>query len=105
MKVKETLLQEEVLIDLIHQIKNQIADEELKEKEFECNLWVNTDFSALKLSNADQRKAFVKKEMANYINKTAKLKNDLLRAENELKLTRTKNKLILEFGLDVLDDE
>lgn len=101
--IQEILNEELAIMDVIYELKNFIADEEMKREEYECNLWVNTKFADLGLSNADQRKAYVKKEMGNVINNISKLKNDLAYAENQLKLLKTKEKLILEFGLDILE--
>ena len=102
--IKDILTEESATLDMIYQLRNQIADEETKREKYECQLWTETNFSKLGLSNADQRKAYVKSEMSNFINNISKLKTDLNYAEGQLKQIRMKEKLILQYGLDVLEE-
>lgn len=103
--VKNLINEQTATIDMIYQLKELIAKEEMTKEELECKLWVETDFAKLKLSNADQRKAYVRKEMSKINNNIANLKNDLLYAENQLKILKTKEKMMLEFGLDIFEEE
>jgi len=101
--VKELLVEEEATIDAIHQLKEQISVAEMEKEELEFNLWTQTNFSKEGLSNADQRKAFVKFHMSLKNKELASLKNDLLFSENHLKMIKQKERFILEFGVDVLE--
>ena len=101
--VNKILTEQSAIMDMMYQLKQQIAEEEMKKSEMEYQLWANTDFSKLGLSNSDQRKAFVKDQLKQITNEIANIKNDLLYAENQFKLLKTKEKFLLEFGLDILD--
>lgn len=103
--INEIINEQNATIDMIYQLKGLIAKEEMTKEELECKLWMETNFQALKLSNADQRKAYVKKELSLINNKIAGIKNDLQYAENQLKILKTKEKMILEFGIEALSEE
>lgn len=102
--VNEILMEQSATMDMIYQLKQQVAEQEMKKSEIEYQLWANTDFSKLGLSNSDQRKAFVKDQLKQITNEISNIKNDLLYAENQFKLLKTKEKFLLEFGLDVFDE-
>ena len=102
--VNEILMEQSATMDMIYQLKQQVAEQEMKKSEIEYQLWANTDFSKLGLSNSDQRKAFVKDQLKQITNEISNIKNYLLYAENQFKLLKTKEKFLLEFGLDVFDE-
>lgn len=102
--VNEIIMEQSATMDMIYQLKQQVAEQEMKKSEIEYQLWANTDFSKLGLSNSDQRKAFVKDQLKQITNEISNIKNDLLYAENQFKLLKTKEKFLLEFGLDVFDE-
>lgn len=105
MEVKKLLEEYAMLNDAIYQLRNQILDEEIKETQYECRLWLETNFKELKLSNKELREAYVKQKMGEYISKVGKLRNDLKFAEGELNLCKTKISLIKELGIDLNDSE
>ena len=103
MSVTDLVNEQAALNDAIYQIKNEIIDEEIKERNYEAKLWIETDFKALKLSNKEMRDAYIKSEMSKFFSNVSKLKNDLELAKNELDLCKTKIKLALELGIDFDD--
>lgn len=105
MKIKDLFIEEEATIETIHQLKKQIVEKEFQKETYELDLWVNTNFKALNLTNSDQRKAYIKKEMADITNQISTLKNDLLYSENYLRLIKNKQKFMLEFHMDEIQDE
>lgn len=105
MKIKDLFIEEEATIEAIHQLKKQIVEKEFQKETYELDLWVNTNFKALNLTNSDQRKAYIKKEMADITNQISTLKNDLLYSENYLRLIKNKQKFMLEFHMDEIQDE
>lgn len=104
MGVKDLVYEQSLIHDTIYQLKEQIIDEEIKRDKYEADLWVNTKFKELGLTNNEQRKAYIKQQMGLYISKVGHLKNDLTLAENELNLCKTKIRLCMELGID-FDDE
>ena len=103
--IKELLDEHAMISDAIYQLKNQIIDEQIKEAEYECSLWLNTDFKTLKLSNKELREAYVKSKMGGYISKVGKLKNDLEYSRNQLKLCEMKINIFKESGIDGKEKE
>lgn len=101
MNVQDLLMEQGVLNDTIYQLRNQILEEEIKQAQYECDLWVNTDFKGLKLTNKEMRDAYIKQQMGQYISNIGHLRNDLKLAESELTLNKTKIKVILELGIDL----
>ena len=99
--IKQLLEEYAMLNDTIYQLRNQLLEEEIKEMEYEANLWLNTDFKGLKLTNNELRKAHVQKQMGLYISKVGSLKNDLKLAESELSLCKTKINVIKDLGIDL----
>ena len=99
--VKELNNQEENVIKKLFELKNRLVNAEYREDDMECNLWVKTDFKNLKLTNADQRKAYVKQKMSTYIKTSSLYKNEIYLCENLLKLIRSKKRFLLETDYDV----
>lgn len=102
--IKKILNEMTATMDLIYELKTQIAKVECDKSELECQLWMSTNWSDLGLSNSDQRKAYVKKELKDKTKMIADLKNELLYAENQLKIQKMKYNIILELGPDVLTE-
>lgn len=105
MNINDLFIEEQATIEAIHQLKAQILEKEFQKENYELDLWVNTNFKSLNLTNSDQRKAYVKSKMADVVNQTGSLKNDLLYSENYLKMIRDKQKFMLEFHLEEFPDE
>ena len=51
MKIKDLFIEEEATIEAIHQLKKQIVEKEFQKETYELDLWVNTNFKALNLTN------------------------------------------------------
>lgn len=98
MAVQDLINEYAMLNDMIYQLRNQILEEEIKKIEYESNLWLNTDFKALKLTNKELRDAYVDSKMGLFISNVGSLKNDLKSVENELELCKLKIRLIMSFG-------
>lgn len=101
--IKDLVLEETAINDTMYELRKQIVKKEMEKDNFECDLWMNTDFGKLGLTNADQRKAYVKKELSLLNNQIAELKNELNYAEHHLKAIRMKERICLEMGIDVLE--
>lgn len=96
MTLKELVKQEEFVIKRIYELKKKLIEAEERESNQECRLWIDTDFKSKKLTNGDQRKAYVKAKMSNYVSTSSLYKNQILLCENVLKLIRFKQRAILE---------
>ena len=96
MTLKELIKQEEFVIKRIYELKKKLINAEERESNQECKLWMDTDFKSKKLTNGDQRKAYVKSEMSNYVSTSGLYKNQITLCENVLKLIRFKQRAILE---------
>lgn len=103
--LNELVLQEEKLVWRIYGLKERLILAEERESNKELDLWINTDFKAKGLTNSDQRKAFVKKGMANDIRVSALLKNQINICENVLKIIRFKQRAIVEGAYHTDDKE
>ena len=101
--LKELNKQEEAVITKMFELKNRLINSEFNESNNECNLWINTDFKKLNLTNSDQRKAYVKKEMAKIIKTSGLYKNQIYLCENVLKLIRSKKRFLLETDYEIDD--
>lgn len=101
--VEELNTQEEKVVKKLFELKNKLLSAESRESNTECDLWVKTDFKNMKLTNGDQRKAYVKKEMSKYIKTSGLYKNEIQLCENVLKLIRSKKRFLLETDHDVGD--
>lgn len=77
----DMLLEQEILIDEIKKCRQKLQDEQQKRVDYEADLWLHTDFKALKLTNKEQRDVYVKKMMKDYISKENTLKIELKRKE------------------------
>ena len=99
--IQELNRQETSVVKKIFELKNRLIEAESRESDMECSLWVNTDFKSLKLTNGDQRKAYVKKEMSKYIKTSSLYKNEINLCENLLKLIRSKKRFLLETDYEV----
>lgn len=96
MSMNDLVTQEEELIIQKYLIKRQLIEAEFQEKDWEIKFWTETDFSKLKLTNAEQRKAYVKGKMAKLIKRSDMYKNELELCENFIKLVRFKKSALLE---------
>ena len=103
MNLKELIKQEEKVIKKIFELKKKLIEAEFREKDAECRLWIETPFKEKGLTNADQRKAFVKAELGKMIRTSDLYKNQITLCENVLKLIRFKSKAIVEYGLEEKD--
>lgn len=101
--VQELNSQEEKVIKKLFELKNRLLDAEKKESDTECRFWVETDFKSMKLTNSEQRKAYVKQEMGKYIKTSGLYKNQINLCENVLKLIRSKKRFLLETDYNVGD--
>ena len=99
--VEELNSQEELVIKKMFELKNRLIMAEYRESNQECDLWVKTDFKNLKLTNGDQRKAYVKQQMSKYIKTSSLYKNEINLCENVLKLIRSKKRFLLETDYEV----
>lgn len=99
--VEELNSQEELVIKKMFDLKNRLIMAEHRESNQECDLWVKTDFKKMKLTNGDQRKAYVKQQMSTYIKTSSLYKNEINLCENVLKLIRSKKRFLLETDYDV----
>ena len=88
--------QEEKVITKLFELKNRLLASESRESNTECDLWVKTDFKNMKLTNSEQRKAYVKQQMATYVRTSGLYKNEINLCENVLKLIRSKRRFLLE---------
>ena len=96
MSMNDLVTQEEELIVEKFLLKQKLINAEFKEKEWEIKLWTETDFAKKGLKNAEQRKAYVKGEMAKFIKRSDMYKNELELCENCLKSVRFKKQVLLE---------
>lgn len=99
--VEELNSQEEKVIKKQFELKKRLIRSESKENDLECKLWVDTDFKSMKLTNGDQRKAYVKKEMSKYIKTSSLYKSQIQLCENVLKLIRSKKEFLLNSDYEV----
>lgn len=105
MKMQDLFIEEQATIETIHQLKAQVIAKEQQKDNYELELWTETNFKSLNLTNSDQRKAYVKSKMSDVVNQIAVLKNDLAYSENYLRLIRNKQEFMLEFILEEIPDE
>lgn len=96
MTLQELVKQEEKVIKRIYELKQSLIESENSEANQEYNLWINTDFKKKGLTNADQRKAYVKSELSGTVKRSGLFKNQINVCENVLKIIRFKQKAILE---------
>lgn len=101
--VQELNIQEEKVITKLFELKNRLLTAENRESNTECDIWVKTDFKNLKLTNSEQRKAYVKQQMATYVKTSGLYKNEINLCENVLRLIRSKKRFLLETEYDVGD--
>lgn len=101
--IQELNIQEEKVITKLFELKNRLLAAENRESNTECDIWVKTDFKNLKLTNSEQRKAYVKQQMATYVKTSGLYKNEINLCENVLKLIRSKKRFLLETEYDVGD--
>lgn len=101
--VQELNIQEEKVITKLFELRNRLLNAENRESNTECDVWVKTDFKSLKLTNSEQRKAYVKQQMATYVKTSGLYKNEINLCENVLKLIRSKKRFLLETEYDVGD--
>lgn len=99
--IQELNRQETSVVKKIFELKNRLIMAEHRESNQECDLWVKTDFKKLKLTNGDQRKAYVKQQMSTYIKTSSLYKNEINLCENLLKLIRSKKRFLLETDYEV----
>ena len=104
MNLEELIKQEEKVVRKVFELKNKLIEAEFREKNQECKLWVETPFAQKGLKNAEQRKAFVKAELAKQIRTSDLYKNQINLCENVLKLIRFKSRAIVDGGYDEKED-
>ena len=96
MTLQELVKQEEKVIKRIYELKQKLIDAENRESNQELKLWTDTDFKSKKLTNGDQRKAYVKSEISGYVKTSGMYKNQITLCENVLRMIRFKQRAILE---------
>lgn len=96
-KIFELLKEKDALIDEIFINKENLANEEAKEYEYECKVWLETDFQAKKCTNKETREAYVKNEMKDFISHKAEYSRNIKRAESKHALYTAVIKLLYVF--------
>lgn len=96
-KIFDLLLRQDLLLDEIHQKKDLLLKETVKEMEYESKLWTETNFSQLKLSNKEMREAYVNGKMGDYISKKGKIANEVKILEKKYDLLGKKINILALF--------
>lgn len=96
-------LQNELIDDIFINKKN-LSNEERKESEYECKLWLETDFKAKKCSNKEMREAYVNNEMKDFISRKDEYKRNIKLAESQHSLYATMIRILSVFLEDDIND-
>lgn len=98
----ELFLEEDILIDEIAGLEKEVLKEERRINEYECKLWLKTDFKGKKLSNKELREAYVKKKKLDFITDAGHKKIALNRKKMRLSAVRMHLQALSLYDVDQL---
>lgn len=98
----ELFLEEDILIDEIAGLEKEVLKEERRINEYECKLWLETDFKGKKLSNKELREAYVKKKKLDFITDAGHKKIALNRKKMRLSAVRMHLQALSLYDVDQL---
>lgn len=98
----ELFLEEDILIGEIEALEEEVLKEERKINEYECKLWLETDFKGKKLSNKELREAYVRKKKLDFITDAGRKRIALNRKKMKLSAVRLHLKALSLYDVDQL---
>ena len=104
-KIYDLLKEEKEKVEKLNNLREEIVEEKRIRDLDEANCGVDTDFTAKKLTNDAQRKAYVKKQMSMMPNTYASKKAEFESLDQEIKWIRETIKVMQQFGVEEIDFE